>query len=165
MSSKPDTLVHCLASLSLFALVTAASPVGAADIAKIGAEFESPIKTINLSEEGPDIVLLAPEEGGTYLSPIGIEIRFEPEQGTSVDLKTLKVTVVSTTAVGQFEADITEDIVRYASEDGISAPNAEIPAGSHIVTIQVADSEQRLAERQLAITVRDESVLERRAKE
>ena len=43
--------------------------------------------------------------------------------------------------------------------------SAEIPAGEHVVTIQVADSEKRLAERQLSITVREESVLERRAKE
>jgi hypothetical protein len=73
--------------------------------------------------------------------------------------------VVSKTAIGEFEADITEDIAKYASEEGISAPDAEIPAGDHVVTIQVADSKRRLAERKLAITVREESVLERRARE
>jgi hypothetical protein len=140
-------------------------PAAAADIAKIGAEIESPVKAVNLSKDGPEITLLAPEEGGTYLSPIGIEITFEPEPGSTVDLDTLKVTVVSKTAIGEFEADITEDIAKYASEEGISAPDAEIPAGDHVVTIQVADSERRLAERKLAITVREESVLERRARE
>ncbi|MEM7042362.1 MAG: hypothetical protein AAF543_06085, partial [Pseudomonadota bacterium] len=70
-----------------------------------------------------------------------------------------------TTVAGVFELDITEDIIDYASQDGIRAANAEIPAGEHVVTIQIADSEQRVAERQLSITVREESVLERRNQE
>ena len=151
--------VSCLA----FALVAPAS--WAADVARIGADIDRPITEVKLSADGPEIVLLAPEEGGTYISPIGIEIAFKPEQGASVDLETLKVTVVSKTAIGVFEMDITEDIVNYASPAGISAPRAEIPAGEHVVTIRVADSEKRLAERKLAITVREESVLERKARE
>lgn len=150
---------------SCLALMLTSFSVQAADIAKIGAEIDGPIKAVNSSEGGLDIVLLAPKEGGTYLSPIGIEITFDPEQGTTVDLETLKVTVLSKTAIGVFELDITEDIADYASQAGISAPNAEIPAGEHLVTIQVADSEKRMAERKLAITVREESVLERRARE
>ncbi|MGI9492054.1 MAG: hypothetical protein ACR2QF_06615 [Geminicoccaceae bacterium] len=171
MSTSDDEKAHrlaragYLASLSLFALAVAVSPAKTADIARISSEVESPVKTVNLSDRGPEIVLLAPEEGGTYVSPIGIEIAFKPEPGTTVDLGTLKVTVVSNTAIGTFEADITEDIVSYASQKGISAPNAEIPAGEHVVTIQVADSERRMAERQLAITVREESALERNARD
>lgn len=165
MSTTSDTMVRCLAGLSLLTLAFAISPAKAADIARISAKIDSPVKTANLIEDGPEIVLLAPKEGGTYVSPIGIEIIFKPEQGTTVDLETLKVTVVSKTAIGVFEADITEDIADYASEEGINAPQAEIPAGDHVVTIQIADSEKRMAERQLTITVREESVLERRAKE
>lgn len=150
---------------SFLAVILTSFSVQAADIAKIGAKIDSPVKAVNPSEGGLDIVLLAPKEGGTYLSPIGIEISFEPEQGTTVDLETLKVTVLSKTAVGVFELDITEDIADYASQNGINAPKAEIPAGEHLVTIQIADSEKRVAERQLAITVREESVLERRSKE
>ncbi len=153
------------AALSLFPVIAVPWLAQASDIATIGTAIENSLQTVSLSEEGPEIVLLAPLEGGVYVSPIGIEIAFQPEQGATVDLGTLKVTVVSKTAIGVFEMDITEDIVSYASQEGISAPQAEIPAGEHVVTIQVADSEQRLAERQLAITVREESVLERRARE
>ena len=161
MLKASDTAYRCLVGL----LTIVAWSAHAAEVAKIGAQIDSPVKTVNLSKDGPEIVLLAPEEGGTYLSPIGIEITFEPEKGTTVDLETLKVTVVSKTAIGVFEIDITEDIANYASQKGISAPEAEIPAGEHVVTIQVADSEKRMTERQLAITVREESVLERRARE
>lgn len=149
----------------LITLLSAPLSLQAADIAKIVAEVDQPGMAVNPSNGGPEIVLLAPEEGGTYLSPIGIEISFEPEDGTTVDLETLKVTVLSKTAIGEFELDITEDIASYASEEGISAPNAEIPAGEHLVTIEIADSEKRVAQRQLAITVREESVLERRARD
>lgn len=165
MSMRSPSMLRYAMGFSCFALMFSLSPATAADIAKIGAEIEIAVKTINVSKEGPEIVLLAPEEGGTYLSPIGIKIDFEPEQGTTVDLDTLKVTVVSKTAIGVFEIDITEDIATYASQEGINAPRAEIPAGEHVVTIQVANSKKRVAERQLAITVREESVLERRARE
>ncbi len=140
-------------------------PAHATDIAKKGAVIDGPVQAVNLSTEGPAIVLLEPKEGGVYVSPIGIEIAFETEQGVEVDLETLKVTVVSTTAVGVFEMDITEDIANYASIEGINAPAAQIPAGEHVVTIEIADSEERVAVRELAITVREESVLERKARE
>jgi len=150
---------------SLIAVLFSSFSAQAADIGKVGAELDEPVKAVNPVEGGVDIILLSPEEGGTYLSPLGIEISFEPELGTTVDLETLKVTVVSKTAIGVIEADITKDIANYATKEGINAPKAEIPAGEHLVTIEVADSKKRVAQRQLAITVREESVLERRARE
>ncbi len=141
------------------------NPAEAAGIAAKGVAVESAAQPVNLAVDGPAIELVAPENGGIYTSPIGIDIAFAPKDGTTIDLSTLKVTVVSTTVAGVFEIDITEDIIDYASQDGIKAPKAAIPAGEHVVTIQVADSKQRLAERQLSITVREETVLERRAKE
>lgn len=165
MLNLTSTMSRYMAALSFLSIISASCLVHAADIAKKAPEIDRTIRAINLSAEGPEIVLLAPKEGGTYVSPIGIEISFMPEQGATVDLETLKVTVVSKTAIGVFEIDITEDIVSYASEHGINAPKAEIPAGEHVVTIEVADSEKRIAVRKLAITVREESVLERRARE
>ena len=144
-----------------------ASPAEAAGIASIAADTkaEKLAQPVNLATDGPVIELVTPANGGTYTSPIGIEIGFVPKDGASIDLSTLKVTVVSTTIAGVFELDITEDIIDYASMDGIKAPSAEIPPGEHVVTIEIADSEERVAQRQLAITVREESVLERRSKE
>jgi hypothetical protein len=156
-------------SVLLSSLVIAASlvdnPAKAASVVAGGGKVASGIQLVNVAADGPGIELLAPENGGIYTSPIGIDIAFAPKDGATIDLSTLKVIVVSTTVAGVFEIDITEDIIDYASQDGIKAPNAAIPAGDHVVTIQVADSEQRLAERQLSITVREETVLERRAKE
>jgi hypothetical protein len=149
----------------IIAPALADNPANAAGIAAKGADFESVVQPVNLSVDGPSITLVAPENGGIYTSPIGIDISFAPKEGATIDLATLRVTVVSTTVAGVFEIDITEDIIAYATEDGIKAPNAAIPAGEHVVTIEVADSERRQAQRQLSIIVREESVLERRAKE
>lgn len=154
---------------TITALGIAAATANAAGVVSPGtsntADAETPVQTVNLATDGPMIELLEPENGGVYTSPIGIEIAFAPKDGAAVDLSTLKVTVVSTTVAGVFEIDITEDIIEYATEEGIKAGDAEIPAGEHVVTIEVADSESRLTQKQLSITVREESVLERRANE
>jgi len=149
----------------LAALALLASAPAAADVFSTGAGSKNPAQLVNLASDGPLIELLSPENGGIYTSPLGIEVAFAPKDGAPIDLSSLKVTVVSTTVAGVFETDITEDIMDYASENGIKAPKAEIPAGKHVVTIQVADTEKRMAERQLSITVREESILERRARE
>lgn len=139
------------------------APAHAAGVVSKAAVIASRLDPVNMSIDGPTIELVAPQNGGIYTSPIGIEIAFAPKAGSTIDLSTLKVTVVSTTIAGVFELDITEDIIGYATESGIEAANAEIPAGEHVVTIHVADSEQRFAESRLEITVREASVLERRA--
>ena len=152
-------------SFLVIAAGLADNPAAAAGVAATGASLETAVQPVNLAVDGPAIELVAPENGGIYTSPIGIDIAFASQEGATIDLSTLKVTVVSTTVAGVFEIDITEDIIDYASQQGIKAPNAAIPAGEHVVTIQVADSKKRLAERQLSITVREETVLERRGKE
>lgn len=150
-----------LSSLVIAAALSVSS-AGAAGVMSKNGDVGSAVLPVNLVTAGPIIELVTPESGGIYTSPIGLEIAFATQEGSSIDLATLKVTVVSTTAAGVFELDITEDIISYATEVGIKAPSAEIPAGEHVVTIQVADTEKRMAERQLAITVREQSVLERR---
>ncbi len=158
-------LKHAARPATLLAATLLMSAPAAAGVMSADVDVERPLHAANLAADGPMIELLTPENGGIYTSPIGIEIAFEPKDGVAIDLSTLSVTVVSTTVAGVFEVDITEDIIDYASEDGIKAPNAEIPAGEHVVTIRVADSERRVAERQLSITVREPSVLERRARD
>lgn len=162
---RPSSLIlSTIAALGIAAVSAHAAGVVSPGASNITAA-ESPVQAINLATDGPMIELLEPENGGIYTSPIGIEIAFAPKDGSTVDISTLKVTVVSTTVAGVFEIDITEDIIDYATEDGIKAGDAEIPAGEHVVTIEVADDQNRLSQKQLSITVREESVLERRAKE
>ena len=64
-----------LACLAMMPLLLAAEVVDAE------TTVDRPVKAVNLSPDGPDIVLIEPKEGGTYTSPIGIKIAFKPENG------------------------------------------------------------------------------------
>jgi len=134
---------------------------GLAALAAPGAAASDTGRSVHAAVEpslhaAPAIVLHAPRDGGTYASPLGIDIGFQPAHGVAIDLSTLKVTVVTHTLIGDLSFDITDDVSPYASPGGIRARRARIPAGEHTVTISVADTLQRRAERQLTIIVRSE---------
>ena len=140
-------------------LAVALAAIGAAGAAaselgrSVHAALEAP------RDEAPSIVLHAPRDGGTYASPLGIDIGFEPAQDAAIDLSTLKVTVVTHTLIGDLTFDITDDVSPYASLGGIQARRATIPVGEHTVIISVADTLRRRAEQQLTIIVRGERAL------
>ena len=140
-------------------LVVALAAIGAAGAAanELGRSVHAAVEPPR--HEAPSIVLHAPRDGGTYASPVGIDIGFQPAHGVAIDLSTLKVTVVTHTLIGDLSFDITDDVSLYASAAGIRARRARIPAGEHTVTIIVADTLQRRAERQLTIIVRNERAL------
>jgi hypothetical protein len=114
----------------------------------VHAALEAPL------HDAPAIVLHTPRDGGTYASPLGIHIGFQPAQRAAIDLSTLKVTVVTHTLIGDLTFDITDDVSPYVSPGGIQAHRATIPAGEHTVIISVADTLRRRAEQQLTIIVR-----------
>jgi len=128
---------------------TGAAGAAAGELGRaVHAAVEAPL------HDAPAIVLHTPRDGGTYASPLGIEIGFQPTRGATIDLSTLKVTVVTHTVIGDLTFDITDDVSPYASLGGIHARDARIPAGAHTVTISVADTLRRRAEQQLTIVVR-----------
>lgn len=51
--------------------------------------------------------------------------------------------------------DITERIPKYAKmrKDRVSAERAELPDGSHRFLVRIADTLQRVAEREISVTV------------
>jgi hypothetical protein len=138
--------------------------VGLAAIGAAGAAASELERSVHAAPEAPRqdaplIVLNAPHDGGTYASPLGIDIGFEPAQGAAIDLSTPKVTVETHTPIGDLSFDITDDVSPYVSPGGIHARRAAIPAGEHTVTISVADTLRRRAEQQLTIIVRGERAL------
>jgi hypothetical protein len=135
-------------------LVVGLATVGGPDAAagELGASMFPAVEAA--LDDAPSIVLHTPRDGGTYASPLGIDIGFEPAHGAAIDLDTLEVTVVTHTPIGDLTFDITDDVSPYASPGGILARRAKIPAGEHTVTIRVADTLQRQAEQQLTFTVR-----------
>lgn len=97
----------------------------------------------------PTIQVLAPPLDQVLRSPLRIELRFIPADGSDIDLESLQV------LYGRLRLDITERILRYAklSREGLLADKAVVPPGSHRFLIRIADTLQHLAEREFAVTV------------
>ena len=56
---------------------------------------------------------------------------------------------------GALKIDITSLVVRFitVTKDGFTLDQAQLPAGKHRLTLQVQDSRQRVAERELRVEV------------
>lgn len=82
-------------------------------------------------------------------NPIDIDIRFIPEAGTQVDPDSLKI------LYGWMGIDITDRIRPKATitARGIVANGAELPAGSHTLTIEVTDSKRRVGRAELNFSI------------
>lgn len=108
-------------------------------------ELDSTIryKALAIPEPGaPKIELVEPREKDAITVPIKIHIAFKSEDDAHIVVDTVRI------LYGWLGIDITERIRRHAeiTSLGITAENAELPLGSHRITIRVADSKDRRAE-------------------
>jgi hypothetical protein len=97
----------------------------------------------------PIIEVKQPDETKPIQTPVTIRILFHPQEGATIDPKSFRVTY------GWLGVDITNRIIKYAqvSASGLLAKNADIPAGHHRVTLQVADNRHRVGIRTFEFTV------------
>ena len=84
------------------------------------------------------IEVVEPDVSKPIRSPVKIRIRFLAPQGASINPASFRATY------GWF--NITDRLVANAKIDasGISADNAEIPAGDYKVTLQIEDDQGRV---------------------
>jgi hypothetical protein len=84
---------------------------------------------------GPTIVVEQPDEAKAIKSPVSVQIAFRPHADAKIDKASLKV------MYGFFGIDITKRIIEHAvlTETGLTAQNAQIPAGQHKVTIEISE--------------------------
>ncbi len=73
-------------------------------------------------------------------SPMRLQLKFESFGGAKIDTDSLKVTYVKTPAV-----DLTPRLKPFIKSDGIDMPDAELPAGDHLIRVDVKDSDGRVA--------------------
>jgi hypothetical protein len=100
------------------------------------------------SIQGPAIKVVAPAEGGVQSTTFDIDIRFEPEKQTSVDLTSLQVTLMTLWGI-----DITERVRPYASLEGIRMTHADFPKGQHTLKIAIADDEGHVSSRTMTVMI------------
>jgi len=83
---------------------------------------------------GPIVEVITPQNGKEYKSPLPVEVRFLPRDGKEIDLSSFKVELLKL-----FTIDITYRFLPYASKEGVTMPEAEVPPGKHMIKLSVAD--------------------------
>lgn len=116
-----------------------------------GAMQEAPTGVSDLSRplnNGPRIMILIPEINHEYRSPLSIEIRFIPREGSEVDLSKFKVECLKL-----FNIDITDRVKKYTSKDGVKVEKAELPPGNHKLRLTIGDTGGGLTQETFTVKV------------
>ena len=71
-------------------------------------------------------------------SPMHLQVKFESFGGARIDPDSVKVTYLRTPSV-----DLTPRIKSFLQPTGIDMPDVELPAGEHMVRIDIKDSDGR----------------------
>ena len=89
--------------------------------------------------DGPVIEIVTPDAKAPVKAPVDIDVRFEPGPNARIVLSSLKI------RYGMIGLDVTDRIRKAATVDehGIRAPGAQLPSGSHSMSVEIADSAGR----------------------
>jgi hypothetical protein len=93
--------------------------------------------------DAPKIELMAPKLDVSISSPTPIQLKFLAKSPATVKTDSFKV------FYGTFQIDITNRIMKVAqiTANGIDVKEASLPRGNHKLTLNIQDSEGRLASR------------------
>lgn len=97
---------------------------------------------------GPGIELVSPQPDEQVRSPARIAVRFVPHGGGKIAPDTVKLVYMSNPRV-----DLTDRIKPYIKGDTLTIPDAEMPAGTHQLLLQVKDNEGRAGKEYLTLKV------------
>ncbi len=99
----------------------------------------------------PLIEIIKPEPVADLkvVAPFAIQVQFRSQADAEIVPDTFRV------LYGAFKVDITSRITKFVkvTPEGFVLDNAKIPPGKHRLTLQVQDSKQRVAERELRVEV------------
>lgn len=159
---RPAFAVACSV---LAALLATGSPLARAAEAAPDSWLVSPAEAVAFQGQGgfdeppalrmravvPLIEILKPEPAADLkvVAPFAIQVQFRSQADAEIVPDTFKV------MYGALKLDITSRITKYVkvTPEGFVLDNAKIPAGKHRLTLQVQDSKQRVAERELRVEV------------
>jgi hypothetical protein len=81
-------------------------------------------------------------------SPVHFQLKFESFGGAKIDPDSVKVTYLRTPNV-----DLTPRIKPFVQATGIDMPDAELPAGDHMVRVDIKDSDGRVGSTSFVLKV------------
>jgi hypothetical protein len=89
--------------------------------------------------DGPLIEVVTPDASTPVHAPVDISVRFAPGPDARIVIDSLHI------RYGLIGLDVTDRIRKAArvTEQGIDAPGASLPAGSHALSIEISDSAGR----------------------
>ncbi len=97
---------------------------------------------------GPAVKVVSPDLSGPLTSPFNLKLAFEARGGAKIDTAAVKVTYLKSTPV-----DLLPRVKNGLSEQGLVLEGAETPPGEHAIQISVQDSEGRVTNTVLQLTV------------
>ena len=97
---------------------------------------------------GPGIKVLSPNAEAQVKAPFAMKVEFQPHGGAKIDAGSVKVTYLKKPAV-----DLTPRLKGAISEAGINLGDANVPAGTHDIKIDVTDAEGRTKSETVSFTV------------
>lgn len=134
-------LPGCLAA-AVFIAVSGAAKAGtvliSADEAKLPPQKGAVSVASRGITRGPKIELVG--NGDNTHSPLRLVLKFESFGGSKIDLDSLKVIYLKTPNV-----DLTSRLKPFVQPTGIDVPDAELPAGDHVIRVDLKDSDGRTA--------------------
>jgi|RhiMethySRZTD1v2_1073278.scaffolds.fasta_scaffold09082_7 hypothetical protein len=86
---------------------------------------------------GPKVDLLT--GSGQLRSPMRLQLKFEPYGGAKIDPDSIKMTYLRTPNV-----DLTSRVKSFVGPSGIDMPEVELPAGEHMVRVDIKDTDGRV---------------------
>lgn len=118
------------------------------DEAALAPAQDDGIRSRGLSDAGPGIEIVKPEEGAVIPGAAEILIRFLPKNVT-IDLTSLKVTLLKFISI-----DLTDRLKPYVNLDGIAVKDAKVPTGTYRVRISLSDSQGKTSTREISFEIR-----------
>ena len=97
---------------------------------------------------GPGIKVISPNPDGQTKAPFAMKVEFQPHGGSKIDASSVKVTYLKKPAV-----DLTPRLKGAISESGISLADANAPAGTHDIKIEVTDADGRTKSEVVSFTI------------
>jgi hypothetical protein len=126
----------------MVAVVTGPMPAKAAQVLITAEEAQLPPPKGAFATDrrgitrGPKVDFVA--SGEELHSPMHLQLKFEPFGGAKIDPDSVRVTYMRTPNV-----DLTPRIKSFVQPTGIDIPDVELPAGEHMVRVDIKDSDGR----------------------
>jgi hypothetical protein len=128
-------LLGCVAAVTIASMPAQATQLITAEEAKSPPPKGAVATDRRGITRGPKVDVVT---GAEVKSPMRLLLKFEPYGGARIDPDSVKVTYLRTPNV-----DLTPRVKSFVQATGIDMPDAELPAGEHMVRVDIKDSDGR----------------------